>query len=538
VEGQSTPLLLALGRRLQAAGGDAPGFLRRVQREHPADFWANLTLGNALKYQGPGEAIGYYRVALAIRPGVAVGYYNLGEVLRYQNWLDEAIDYYQQALRVDPGNVWAHVNCGSVLAEKDRPDEALDHFRQAVRLDPANVSAQVNLGVALKDKGRLDEALDHLQQAITIDPKNASAQNGLRGVLMRQGRGEEVQAAWRKALEANPPEHDAWFGYAELCLFLGQEEEYRSNCRALLERFGANWDPFLAERVGRACLLRPGSKDELAQAAALIDRALAPGPPENDRFRPFFLFAKALAEYRQGRLDSAIALTQGDAPREIRPAARLVRAMAQYRHGQKEEARRTLAGAVLAFDWSADQADNHDAWICHILRREAEAMILPNLPAFLEGNYQPRDNDERVALLGVCQFQGLHRAAVRLYADAFAADPKLADDLEAGSRCRAARFAALAAAGRGKDARKLDDQERARLRRQALDWLRGDLAACSRATDRALVQKTLLHWQQDADFAGVRDEEALARLPRAEREAWRQLWSDVADLLQRTGGLK
>ena len=47
---------------------------------------------------------------------------------------------------------------------------------------------------------------------------------------------------------------------------------------------------------------------------------------------------------------------------------------------------------------------DQDGWICHVLRREAEAMILPDLPAFLGGNYQPRDNDERLALLGVCQF--------------------------------------------------------------------------------------------------------------------------------------
>jgi hypothetical protein len=55
------------------------------------------------------------------------------------------------------------------------------------------------------------------------------------------------------------------------------------------------------------------------------------------------------------------------------------------------------------------------------LRREAEAMILPNLPAFLDGKYRPQDNDERLALLGGCQFT--NRSLVRLYAEAFAAAP-------------------------------------------------------------------------------------------------------------------
>jgi serine/threonine-protein kinase len=535
VAGPSMSLLLALAQRLHATGGDATGFLRRVHRKHPADFWVNLALGNALKYPGAGEAIAYYRVALAIRPGASVGYYNLGEVLRFQGWLDESLDYYQQALHIEPGNIWAHLNRGSLLAERDRLEEALDHFRQAIRIDPRNVSARLHLGKALNEKGRLGEAIEQFQEAITLDPKNAAPQNGLRGVRMRQGRGEEVQAAWQKALAANPPEHEAWFGYAELCLFLGQEAEYRRACQALLTRFGANADPFLAQRVGQACLLLPASPDEVRKAAALIDRAAASVRPEHAGARPYLLFAKGLAAYRLGRPDGAIALLNGEASAVMQPAPRLVVAMAQHRQGRKEESRKTLAAAILAFEWSGARADNRDAWINHILRREAEALLLPNLPAFLQGNYWPQDRDERLALLGACQFHGLRRAAVRLYADAFAADPQLADDLQAGHRHRAAGSAALAAALQGRDARKLDQQERARLRQMALAWLRADLAVCARTADRGLVQKTLKHWQQDADFAGVREPEALAKPPQAEREEWGRLWSDVANLMQKIG---
>jgi serine/threonine-protein kinase len=534
----SVSLLVALGERMKATGGDAIAFLRRVQREHPADFWANLTLGDALRYQDAGEAIAYYRVALAIRPGVAVGYYDLAEVLRVQGWHDEAVDYYRKALRIAPRDARAQTGLCNLLRDTGRLDEAIDHFRQAVRTDPENVSAHVNLGSALRDTGRLDEAADHFRRAIALDSKSAAAQNGLRSVLLRQGRGEEARAAWQKCLEANPPEHDAWFGYAELCAFLGQEDEYRRARRALLDRFGASTDPYVAERTGRACLLLPASEDELGKADALIDRAVTDKGAKYEWAYPYFLFAKGLAEYRHGRLDGAIWMLQGGALPVLGPAPRLVVAMAQHRRGQKEEARKTLAAAVLAYDWSAGRADNRDAWICHVLRREAEAMILPDLPAFLGGTYQPRDNDERLALLGVCQFQGLGRAAARLYAGAFADDPKLADDFQAGRRYGAARCAARAAADRGKEAEKLDDPERARLRQQALGWLRADLAAWAGAADRTPVPRTLRRWQQDADLAGVRDPEALAQLPQPEREAWAQLWSDVADLLRQTGGPK
>jgi hypothetical protein len=117
-----------------------------------------------------------------------------------------------------------------------------------------------------------------------------------------------------------------------------------------------------------------------------------------------------------------------------------------------------------------------------------------------------------------------------LEADAFAADPKLAGDLQGGHRYRAARCAALAAAGRGTDAQPLDDRDGPGLRRQALDRLCADLAAWAKVNDRSAVSRTLRRWQRETDLAAVRDDEALAKLPRSEREAWGQLWSDVAQL--------
>jgi hypothetical protein len=50
---------------------------------------------------------------------------------------------------------------------------------------------------------------------------------------------------------------------------------------------------------------------------------------------------------------------------------------------------------------------------------------------------------------------------------------------------------------------------------------------------RATVQEKLRTWRQDPDLAGVRGDVALAKLPEAERRAWRQLWSDVWQLLDR-----
>jgi serine/threonine-protein kinase len=414
---RSVSLPLALGERLTAARRDATPLLKRVQKEHPGDFWANLILGNALLPLAPQAAEGYYRVALALRPRAAVGYCAVGDALRLQNDLAEATEYYRKALQLDAGYARAHSDLGLTLQAQGRPDEAIPCYRQAVQLDPDYAWAHHNLASALRVKGLLDEAYDHCQQAIRLDPNNAEVKAGLTGV---------------------------------------------------------------------------------------------------------------------------ISLMQGKASKVMGPAPRLILAMAQHQQGQKKQARKTLAVAIIGYDWSAAHADRRDIWINHILRREAEALILPDLPAFLEGKYRPQDNDERLALLGVCQFRGLHVAAARLYADAFAADPRLADDLGVGHRYSAARAAAQAGCGRGTDAAGVEPTERARWRRQAREWLRADLTARVRVLDsnpagaRGDVRKALTHWREDPDLACVRDPGGLNKLAADERKEYLALWAEVAAVLART----
>jgi hypothetical protein len=161
------------------------------------------------------------------------------------------------------------------------------------------------------------------------------------------------------------------------------------------------------------------------------------------------------------------------------------------------------------------------------------------LPAVLGGEAAPADAAERIDLGQLCgQYKRLHAAAARFYAGAFAADPRLAADLSQQHRYSAARSAALAAAGQGEDAKHLPDKVRLGLRRQALAWLRDDLALYLKLAERAepaekqAVREWMQQWQQDADLAPVRDPQALDRLGEDEREAWRRLWEEVAALLK------
>ncbi len=163
------------------------------------------------------------------------------------------------------------------------------------------------------------------------------------------------------------------------------------------------------------------------------------------------------------------------------------------------------------------------------------------LPALIKGDTHPKDAAEQMAIARLCltPAQRLYAAAARFYGDAFATEPKLAN----ANRYDAARAAALAGRGQGKDADLADAAERTRLREQSLAWLRADLAAWSAQLKNnpekaAEAQQTMRHWQQDADLAGVRDANALARLPEDERKPWHSLWDDVEALRQRAAGPK
>jgi serine/threonine-protein kinase len=534
VSSESVPLLLMVAERVKSSGGDAIPFLNRVEQAHPGDFWANLGLAEASMGRNHlAEAIRFYQAAIAIRPGAAVLYDNLGMALALLGRIDEADEQFRKASAIDPAATLANSNLGIAFSTASRRYETIEgtelpeHFKEQV------AHLHVMIGDTLRDEGKLDLALDRYRQAIAIDSQYTWAQQGLRAILLRQGKVEAARLAWTQAIDAAPPDYAAWDGYAEFCLFCGQDAEYRRARRELLDRFGRATDPKIAERTGRACLLMPSSSEERKIAEALVDLALASEPEQ-----PYYKFAKGLAEYREGRLESAISLMTGNAASAMGPAPRLIQAMAEYGLGKKAEARKTLAAAIDSFDWRS-AADTRDVWIFHVLRREAETLIFPTLHAYLDGKRQPLDNEERFALLDGCRYTNRPCAMARLYTEAFAADSRLAEDYGLAHRIDAARAAALAGCGKGDDGANLSEAEQTRWRAQARAWLELDLAASSKkldggnAADRELVRQRLTNLQSDPDLAGLRDSVALEKLPVEERTEWDALWKNVDVLLSR-----
>jgi hypothetical protein len=133
----------------------------------------------------------------------------------------------------------------------------------------------------------------------------------------------------------------------------------------------------------------------------------------------------------------------------------------------------------------------------------------------------------------VCYVKQHFATAARLYAEVFEATPKVSEDLRAGHRFNAACAAALAGCGRGDDAAGLRDDERARFREHARNWLRLDLLEWARKLEGTDVpdwiegHKVLAQWRNAPDLATLRDSGALDNLPPAERSECRALWAEV-----------
>src|SRR5262249_6651164 len=150
-----------------------------------------------------------------------------------------------------------------------------------------------------------------------------------------------------------------------------------------------------------------------------------------------------------------------------------------------------------------------------------------HLARVLAGERAVADARERVAYASLCYRKRLFEQAARFYEAALAEDASLAEDLEGGHRYNAACAAALAGGGRrgGEAAGWWPAARGARRRDQARAWLRADLRQHAQAlpgatpTARAAGARALQRWLSDPDLRGLRDDEALAKLPPAERAA-------------------
>ncbi len=402
---------------------------------------------------------------------------------------DEAMAYYRVALAVRPGTPAVHNGLAVAWDDKGRRDEAIAEVRKGLARDPEVALLHFHLGNLLHDKGRADEAIDELRTAIRLAPRFAPAFNNLGNLLLKKNQLDEAEAAFRTAIDLDPT--------------LGTPH---NNLGGVLRARGKR-DEALAE-FRKATALDPRDVRALYNLGATLRDA---GQAE-----------EALEAFRKA--------VQRD-PRHVEAHHGL--GLVLMEQGQFAEARQALQRCLdLMPGFQARRLA-----IALVLRQCEQRLALEQkLAAVLAGQARPASPAEQVDLARLCVAKKRPAAAVRFYADAFAAQPVLT-----AHRSEAARAAVLAAAGLGEDARRMEDRERAALRRRALTWLREDLALWQRQVEKGTpqqrtdVRESLRGWQQDVDLAAVRDPAALEKMPETERAEWRKLWADVEALRKKVG---
>ncbi len=484
---------------------------------------AHFNLGVALQKKGQHDAaIASFKKTIEIDPKYAAAHNNLGNALKAKGQLDAAIACYKKAIEIDPKFAGAHSNLGLALSDKGQLDAAIACYKKAIELDPKSSAAHNNLGNALKAKGQHDAAIASFKKAVELDPNFASAHNNLGNALKAKGQLDAAIASYKKAIELDPK-------FAMAHDNLGNALGNKGHLDAAIACFktAIELDPnFAMAHFNLGVALE--KKGQLDAAIAFYKKTIELDPKYA---RAHFNLGFALAN--KGWLDAAIDCYKKAI--ELDPNF----ALAHNNTGYALKDKGQLDAAIASFKTAIELDPKFAMARTGLAEAQRLAAAQDKLPALLRGDFKPATSEERFSLAELCYIKKQYRTSAGLYAGAFATDPKLADDLEAGHRYNAACEAALAGAGQGEDAAELDEPQKARLRKQALDWLRADLVLWTKlddsghAPDRAEVQGRMKHWQQDTDLAGIRDAAALAKLPAEERAACEKLWSDVASLLKK-----
>jgi tetratricopeptide (TPR) repeat protein len=485
---------VALAQALSKAGRAEEGLavLRDLADKHPDNPERHFSLGLALYGQEKvSEAEAAYRKAIALKPGDPIALNNLGATLRAQKRPQEAEPAYRKAIELKPGYAEAHMGLGNALYEQKKVPEAEAAYRKAIQFKPDFYEAYNNLGITLDAQKKRSQAAEAYHRALKLKPDYSEASYNLGVTLRADGKPGEAEAAYRRAIALRPDFPQALVGLGNA---LRDQKKNVSEAEAAYRK---------------AITLKP----DFADAHNGLGNALY------DQKR----LSEAETAYRK-----AIAIKPGDA-------------LAYNNLGNVLRDRKELEAAVKAFRKADELLPNHPVIRNALLYVERLLQLDGKLAACLAGTGRPKGPREAADIAACAIYREKYRAAVRLFADAFKEDPKLADDLDEGDRYNAACAAVLAAAGQGKDATGLGEPERATLRREGLDWLAADLKLSSAILDKNRaaapgIRERMANWLDDTDLASVRDPAALAKLPEAERDGWKRLWADVEALQKRCQG--
>jgi serine/threonine protein kinase/Tfp pilus assembly protein PilF len=264
VAGLSPPLLELIGSLLKDGHPLQEAWFRQAQAQYPADFWLNFDLGTTLgKKAKLAEAVGFIRVALAMRPRSSAAYYSLAHALYLQKQPAAAIAFYQKAIEIDPKLAYAYNGLGNALCAEKQLTAAITAFEKAIDLDPKLAHVYYNLGLALYAHKQPAAAIAAYKKAIEVDPKFAQAYNELGLALYAHKQPAAAIDFYQKAIEIDPKDAVA---YSNLGLALYDLKQLTAAIAAYQKAIEIDPKPAQTHgAIGRA-LLKKGSFAEATHA--------------------------------------------------------------------------------------------------------------------------------------------------------------------------------------------------------------------------------------------------------------------------------
>jgi len=377
---------------------------------------------------------------------------------------------------------------GRLLMWSGQTQQATSFLTRAWRMYPQDFWINLDLSLALMlDPWQPDVALIYATSAVALRPESAVAHLRLGWIHQVFANKVDAEAEYRTALRLWPDYGRAHARLAGLLFFRSRRDEAALEYRLAIKLMPDEAEP-----------LWVGLGDSLMRLHRLEDAAVE--------------LEEAARRYP---LSCAVWLQAG----RLRLALRDVL-----------KASESLAHAATLAKPGSPQATQ-------VAQEQERVKLLARMPALLRGQDHFGDNTERLELAKLCGEAGLAAAGARLYAEAIAVDASTAEDRVIRARCYGAFLAAWAGSGSTRDDPAPTNDERARLRRQARAWLRDELTTWTpwlqggRSGNRRDAAAALRGWQNTHELAGVRDPDALAKLPQEESEAWRSLWQEVASWL-------
>jgi len=362
----------------------------------------------------------------------------LGKELRQRQSLAESESLLRRAQARYPSDFWVNYEFGVTLAKRSQRAQATGYIMASVALRPSSTHARWFLALLQRETGDPEEAIRNFRRLEIALPKQFFIPYNHAMLLLDQGDVTSAEATCRRAIALLPEHRWGHYGLGLNLRAQGRLDEALAANRAAIKLY-------------QACEGAHTSLAEGLRAQGKLD--------------------VAAQEYSEAiRLDPDDATAHCGLGSLLRSQARYNEALKALKRGD-ELGRRQLGWTI----YSAALAR-------HCERARA---LSPRLSAVLAGSDKPRTPEEAATFAQICSDQRQHGAAVRFWTEALSTDAQLASKRDDQYRTRAAFDAALAGCGQANDTPAPDDSARAKLRAQALIWLKAELDAWSHFLESA-----------------------------------------------------